>query len=121
MSFEAKVNNTYAVNLPAEVAQTSDSIDLRLATKSIGFQFQWDSGVVGDITFEASLYTDPPKWTPLVACEEVKFATTDYADLRTCIIAIPDVWTLCAKIRWNFTPAAGSNGNISAAIRIVPI
>ena len=120
MTFQALNNDSYIVDQAGDTAYISNPIMLKNPNQSLCFQFKWEDGMIGEFVFEASVYQDPPVWTPLVACEKVEFKTNDFLELNTTIVAIPEIWNLCSMIRFKYNPL-GAAGLWSCAIRVVPI
>ncbi len=116
----AITNVGYLVDQDSSISWETDPIALDLASKAICWQFKWDASVSGTFTAYASIFSDPFVWETMVACNEVKFSTSDVS-VQSSIIALPDSWQMAGFIKWGFSPDVGSSGNTSAAIRIVPI
>lgn len=121
MTYKAITNNNYIVDQDGSGNVTHDPIDLANPNASLCFQFKWDETIDGKFIFEATVYNKGQElWTPLVACEAVEFETISATGYNN-IVTIPDIWKLVSKIRIRYEAKAGSTGNYSCAVRVVPI
>ena len=119
MATRAILNDKYMVDEDASVLISSPVLNLASPHQSLCYQFVWDSGVAGVVTFFASVFPSPHNWETLISCEEVTFNTASSLTDST-IVTIPGVWMNAAFIIFTFTPDVGSVGNMSVAQRIVP-
>ncbi len=120
MSTFAPINKNYIVDQDGSVPFTSPAvIDLTGPNASINWQFRWDQGVVGKITWFASVFFEPFVWEPLVSCEPVELILDSTRESE--IISLPSNWLTAGFIKFEYVPVDGSVGLIDAAIRAVPI
>ena len=120
MSTFAPINKNYIVDQDGSVPFTSPHvINLTSPNASINWQFKWDSGVSGKITWFASIFSEPFVWENLISCEAVELTIDSSAE--SSIISLPENWLTVGFIKFEFVPLAGSSGLISAAIRSVPV
>jgi hypothetical protein len=115
----APINQGYLSGQDSAAGFDSPVIDMRKPTSAINYQFKWDAGVRGELTWYASIFSDPYVWETLVSCEEVR--VTVKGNSTSSIVALPVQWLTAGFIKFSWVPAAGTDGNIDAAIRIVPI
>lgn len=119
MATKAILIPDYIVDEDASVTFDSSVIDMVHPFQSLSFQFVWDTGVVGVVTFYASIFPDPFNWEKLVNCDCIEFDTAD-SQTSSEIVSIPGVWLTSAFIKFQFVPATGSVGNMDVAQRIAP-
>jgi len=117
MSIRAHINENYVAETSSVSAFDSPVIDLALPHSAISYQIEWEAGVVGEITWKAAIKSG--LWETLVACEEVSLVVDGTAE--SAIVAIPNIWFTVGYLKFSWVPNEGSTGNISAAIRVVPI
>ena len=120
MSNKALTNLKYMVDQDSSVTFDSPVMDLTMPNTAIGYHFKWDAGVRGVLTWYASIFEDDYEWEQYVACEPVEY-TIDGSATST-IITLPSNWMMVGHLKFSWVPdVGGSTGNISTAIRIVPI
>ena len=119
LSTFAAINQEYLSGVDSAVGFDSPIIDMRKPTSAINYQFKWDAGVRGELTWYASLFSNPYVWEVLVSCEEVR--VTVKGNSTSAIVSLPAQWLTVGFIKFSWVPAAGTIGNIDAAIRVVPI
>ena len=120
MSTKAITMTEYIVDQDGSVSFYSPIYNLTLPLKSMGWQFKWESGVLGTFLWEASIYPGPYSWESLVVCETVSFTIDSSTTNESCIVVLPDQWQNVGYIRFGFVPATGSTGLIQTALRVVP-
>lgn len=112
------ISENYIKNADSSNTFESASIDLTRPVTAIGYQFKWDVGVRGVLSWKAAIFEG--EWDDFVACEKVEYII-DGLTTQT-IIALPHIWLAAGFIKVVWTPdLTGSVGNINAAIRIVPV
>ena len=116
----AILNPELFVDQDASAPFESDVKLLDAPLQALGYQFSWDEGVNGLITFKASLFPSPYVWETLVSCTEATFTTSD-TTTNSMIIAIPGIWFTAAFLKFEFSPIGSSVGNMNIAERIVPL
>jgi hypothetical protein len=120
MPTEAKINESYLVDKDSSVYFETNPSNLATPMNAINYQLKWEAGVSGKVTWEASIYEG--LWEDLEACEPVELVITGDELIKHCIIVLPNAWLTMGYLRFIWEPdASGSSGNISAAIRVVPI
>jgi len=117
----AILNPELFVDEDASVSFEMGVKDLSVPLQALGYQFKWDAGVAGTITFMASIFPSPYNWEALVSCEEVTFHTSESPVARTMILSIPGVWFSAAFLKFVFVPDVGSTGDMSVAERVAPL
>ena len=118
MPTRALTNLNYVVDQDSSVAFESPIIDLEKPIHSLSYQFRLDPTVRGIFKWYASIY--PDLWEVFVACSTVDYVVEDGANAN--IIALPNAWLTVGRLKFVWTPTEGvSTGNISVAVRIVPI
>lgn len=122
MATRAITNENYLVDQDASVSfESPKPVDLELPLAALSYQFKWDVGVVGTVTFFASIYPTPFEWEKLISCEEVSFTINNSNETESEIVSIPGLWLNVGFIKFEFVPSGSSTGNISVASRGVPI
>jgi hypothetical protein len=112
------ISESYIQNADSSSSFESNVVDLIRPVSAIGYQFKWDVGVRGTLTWKAAIFEG--EWDDLVACEKVEYVV-DGTTTQT-IIALPHIWLAAGFIKVVWTPnLSGSVGYINAAIRIVPV
>ncbi len=120
MATHAVINNEYLVGQDSSAGFDSRVIDLEKPNASISYQFKWDVGVKGTLTWYACIFED--EWEQYVACESVELVITGEETRRSSIIALPSNWLMVGYLKFSWVPDdEGSSGNINAAIRIAPV
>lgn len=120
MASKAILVKEYMVDEDASATIASPVMELLHPFQSIMFQFAWDVGVVGKVTFFASIFPSPFKWESLVSCEEVSFDINNSNATESEIVSIPGLWLNAGFIRFEFVPSGSSTGNLSVAQRQSP-
>ena len=103
----------------ASFEMSPKSLDVPL--QALGYQFKWEAGVIGVVTFKASIFPSPYNWETLVSCESVTFTTGESPITRSMIISIPGIWLSAGFLKFEFVPDAGSTGVMDVAERVVPL
>lgn len=115
-------NDKYLVDEDSSVPFELPIISNILGKQTLSWQFKWESGVVGEFIWEASIFPTPYCWEPLVSCQVVELKTSEQSPLLSGIVVLPQVWHTVEYIKLSWVPSAGgSAGLIQGAIRIVPL
>jgi hypothetical protein len=85
--------------------------------QAVNYQFRWEQGVVGKFIWEASIWTDPYYWEPLINCEPVEFEIPSTES--SAIVSLPHQWLTVRNVRIRFEPYDGV-GLINGVYRLVP-
>ncbi len=121
----ANINKEYVAAADSSIAFESQVIELKCPLRAVNYQVCWETGVRGELIWEASIFDDPFKWETLVNCEEVTLGIPleDDPTALSSIVSITGIWLTVGWLRFRWVPSTSipSSGNIDVAIRIVPV